>query len=267
MTLPVFNADEFISPPAQGKIAYGFYGRRGGVSAPPYDSLNVGLGSGDNLDHVTENHKRILHRMGMEPRSLVTPYQIHSAHCVRITSNCDIREKREGDALVTDRSDIVIGVLTADCTPVLFYAYGENGPVIGAAHAGWRGAFGGVLENTIESLCTFRGVTPGHIHAAIGPTIAQKSYEVDEAFMNRFTESATDNQRFFSESPAPDKWQFDLPAYCEARLRAAGLSHVVQSGLDTYSNPDDFFSYRRSCHGGEKERYGRQISVIAVKND
>jgi len=191
--------------------------------------------------------------------ALVTVHQVHSADALVATAPWPDDGRPHADAIVTDRPGLVLGVLTADCTPVLFAD--ETAGVIGAAHAGWKGAFSGVVESTLTAMESL-GADRSRIAAAIGPVIARKSYEVDEGFLRRFAEADPENERFFT--PGRDgHHQFDLEAYVLARLAAAGLRRVEALGLDTYSNPDRFFSYRRATHRGEPT-YGRQISLIAL---
>ncbi len=242
-------------------LPHGFFGRRGGVSKGIVAGLQVGLGADDDAAAIAENRRRIVD--ALIPHSpLATLYQIHSADVVRVLSAGAANERPEGDALVTERPGILLGILTADCAPVLF-ADQEAG-VVGAAHAGWKGAFAGVTDRTIAAMEKL-GARAERIHAAIGPCIAQKSYEVDTAFLAGFCESDPENERFFRDGPRADHFQFDLEGYVAARLAAAGVRTVEAMGLDTYSQPDRFFSFRRATHAGEPN-YGRQMSVIGLPN-
>ncbi|MBV9881531.1 MAG: peptidoglycan editing factor PgeF, partial [Sphingomonadaceae bacterium] len=191
--------------------------------------------------------------------ALVTVHQVHSPAALHADSPWADDARPQADAIVTDRPGLVLGILTADCTPVLL-ADREAG-VVGAAHAGWRGAFAGVIESTV-ALMERHGADRGRIAAAVGPVIARKSYEVDDGFLRRFAEADPDNDRFFSPG-REGHHQFDLEAYVLARLAAAGVTRAEALGLDTYADPDRFFSFRRATHRGEPD-YGRQISLIAL---
>ena len=242
-----------------GTLPHGFFGRRGGVSTGIVAGLQVGLGADDDAAAIAENRRRIVDAL-IPDAPLATLYQIHSADVVRILSEGAAQERPEGDALVTDRPGILLGILTADCAPVLFAD--EAAGVIGAAHAGWKGAIAGVTDRTIAAMEKL-GARADRIHAAIGPCIAQKSYEVDLGFLTRFCESDPENERFFRDAQRADHYQFDLEGYVAARLASAGVRTVEAMGLDTYSQPDRFFSFRRATHAGEPN-YGRQMSVIGL---
>jgi hypothetical protein len=237
---------------------HGFFGRRGGVSKGVCSGLNAGFGSGDDRISIEENRRRAVDAVAAGAR-LVTVHQIHSPAAVVVAEPWDETDRPQADALVTDRPGVALGILTADCAPVLL-ADSEAG-VIGAAHAGWKGAFGGVIESVVAAMESL-GAERGRIAAAIGPAIARRSYEVDEAFYRRFADADPANDRFFG--PGRDgHHQFDLEAYVAARLAAAGIGRAEALGLDTYADPDRFFSYRRATHRGEPT-YGRQISLIAL---
>jgi len=240
-------------------VAHGFLGRRGGVSSGDVAGLNVGHGSGDDPALIARN--RVLAGEAVAPGArLVTVYQVHSPDCVRVAGDpWPETDRPHADALVTDRPGLLLGILTADCAPVLF-ADREAG-VVGAAHAGWKGAFAGVTRRTVEAMESL-GARAGRIVAAVGPCIAQASYEVDQAFFDRFADQSTDNARHFTAG-REGHWQFDLEGYVAAGLDALGLAGVERLGLDTYAAPQRFFSYRRATHRGEPA-YGRQISLIAV---
>jgi len=239
-------------------VPHGFLGRRGGVSEGVCAGLNVGLGSGDDRAAIAENRRRAVEAVTPGAR-LATVHQVHSPTALVATAPWPDDARPHADALVTDRPGLALGILTADCAPVLL-ADAEAG-VVGAAHAGWKGAFGGVVEATIAAMESL-GADRDRIAAAIGPAIARRSYEVDEAFLRRFAEADPETDRFFS--PGRDgHHQFDLEGYVASRLAAAGLSRVEATGIDTYSAPDRYFSYRRATHRGEPD-YGRQISLIAV---
>lgn len=240
-------------------LPHGFLGRRGGVSRGDVSGLNVGPGSGDDPRLIAEN--RALAVAAVRPGArLVTVYQVHSSDCVVVADELWADEQRpRADAMATDRPDILLGILTADCAPVLL-ADREAG-VVGAAHAGWKGAVGGVTDRIIAAMESL-GADPARIVAAVGPCIAQQSYEVDEAFRDRFCGEDAGNARFFLQG-REGHHQFDLEGYVAARLTAAGIATVERLGLDTYTEPDRFFSYRRATHRGEPA-YGREISLIGV---
>ena len=239
-------------------IPHGFLGRHGGVSQGICAGLNVGLGSGDDREAIAENRRRAVAAVAPGAR-LVTVHQVHSPEAVYADAPWPDDARPRADAIVTDRPGLALGILTADCTPVLL-ADREAG-VVAAAHAGWKGAFGGVIESALALMET-RGADRARVAAAVGPVIARKSYEVDEAFLRRFAEADPDNDRFFTPG-RPGHHQFDLEAYVLARLAASGVNRAEALGLDTYSDPDRFFSYRRATHRGEPD-YGRQISLIAL---
>jgi len=239
-------------------VPHGFAGRRGGVSAGVHAGLNVGLGSEDEWDAILRN--RDLARDALLPGStLVTVRQVHSPDVVTVTAPIAEADRPAADAMVTDRPGLILGILTADCVPVLL-ADAEAG-VIGAAHAGWKGAITGVTDRTIEAMQRM-GARTDRISAAIGPCIGRSSYEVTLDFARRFEEQDGENSRFFAEG-REGHCQFDIAAYVAARIAAAGIARIEMLDQDTYSQPERFFSYRRSCHLGEAS-YGRQISMIAV---
>jgi YfiH family protein len=239
-------------------VPHGFLGRRGGVSTGVHAGLNVGLGSKDERASVEANRRLAVDAVAPGAR-LVTLHQVHSPHAVVVNAPFPDNDRPHADALVTRRPGLALGILTADCTPVLF-ADREAG-VIGAAHAGWKGALGGVIAGTLEAMERL-GADRGRINAAIGPTIGRRSYEVDERFFGQFTRRDPGYERFFSAGRAGHH-QFDLEGFVVARLSEAGVTRVEALGLDTYSDPDRFFSYRRATHAGEPD-YGRQISLIAL---
>jgi YfiH family protein len=249
---------EVIRAAALDGIPHGFLGRRGGVSTGVCAGLNVGLGSSDDRAAILENRRLAIQAVAPGAR-LVTLHQIHSPDALYADAPWPDDDRPKADALVTDRPGLVLGILTADCTPVLL-ADREAG-VIGAAHAGWKGAFAGVVEAVVAAMAA-RGARRERIAAAIGPVIARKSYEVDEAFLRRFLEAEAENERFFTPG-REGHHQFDIEAYVLARLAEAGVRHAEALGLDTYSEPDRFYSYRRATHRGEPD-YGRQISLIAL---
>ncbi len=239
-------------------LPHGFLGRRGGVSTGVVSGLNVGLGSGDEPAAVMENRRRAAAAV-LPGARLATVYQVHSPDCVTVTEPWPDAERPHADALVTNRPGLLLGVVTADCAPVLLAD--ATAGVIGAAHAGWKGAVGGVTDATVTAMETL-GARRDRIVAAIGPTIAQASYEVDAGFRERLVALATGNARFFMPG-RPDHWQFDLPGYVANRLKSAGIKAVEQLELDTYPDADRFFSFRRATHRGEPD-YGRQIALIGL---
>lgn len=240
------------------KVPHGFFGRRGGVSTGEMWGLNVGYGSGDEPDLIAENRRRAVEAV-LPGAELATVHQVHSPNVEYVEQAWPQDERPHADAMVTDRPGILLGVLAADCAPVLFED-AEAG-IVGAAHSGWRGAFGGVNEATIEAMENL-GASRERIAAAVGPCVAQPSYEVDESFRANFLEQEAANARFFTPGPA-GKPHFDLPAYILARLERAGILHTEALACDTYAEPDRFYSYRLSTHRNEPS-YGRQISMIGL---
>ncbi|MBW8784765.1 MAG: peptidoglycan editing factor PgeF [Novosphingobium sp.] len=252
------DAPEVIRTAALAGLPHGFLGRRGGVSTGDVAGLNVGHGAGDDPPAVAENRARVVAAVAPGAR-LVTVYQVHSAECITATEPWPEAARPHADALATDRPGLLLGVLTADCAPVLLADAAAG--VIGAAHAGWKGALAGVTDRTIAAMEAL-GAARVRIAAAIGPCIAQPNYEVDEAFADRFAEADPANARFFAEG-RPGHRHFDLERYVAARLVAAGIGTIELLALDTYAAPERFFSFRRATHLGEAT-YGRQISVIAL---
>ena len=238
-------------------IPHGFLGRRGGVSTGLVAGLNVGTGSGDDPAAIAQNVDLATNAI-LPGARLARVYQIHSATAV-IAEPGPMDDRPRADALVTDRPGLLLGIVTADCAPVLL-ADREAG-VIGAAHAGWRGAIDGVTDAAITAMESL-GARRERIVAAVGPCIAQASYEVDDGFPTRFLAADPANDRFFADGPQ-GRPHFDLEAYVVARLAAAGLARIEALGLDTYSDPDRFFSFRRATHRGEAD-YGRQFSLIGL---
>ena len=239
-------------------VPHGFLGRCGGVSEGICSGLNVGLGSGDDREAIRENRRRAIEAVA-PGTELVTLHQVHSATAVPVTAPFADDARPKADALVTDRPGLLLGILTADCTPVLFAD--PSACVVGAAHAGWKGAIGGVIGSTVEAMERL-GADRSRMVAAVGPTIARKSYEVDEGFFRRFMSEAPENERFFADGK-PGHYQFDLEGFVVSMLAEAGLTRIEALGLDTYSNPDRFFSYRRATHRAEPD-YGRQVALIAL---
>jgi polyphenol oxidase len=241
-----------------GDFPHAFLGRRGGVSSGIFAGLNCSLGSDDARDNVLENRRRAVAAV-LPGAALARVYQHHSPDVITVTGPIDQFDPPKADALVTNLPNILIAVQTADCVPVLF-ADAKVG-VVGAAHSGWKGAFTGVNENTIAAMEAL-GADRARIACAIGPCIAQKSYEVDDGFFRRFAEADPENERFFGSGKSGHH-QFDIEGYVASRLAAAGITKVQCFGEDTYSQPDRFFSYRRSCHLNEPG-YGGQMSLIGI---
>jgi YfiH family protein len=248
---------ELITHDALRPLTHGFFTRKGGASSGIFSGLNCGHGSSDQTEAVALNRSRVAHKLGVAPSALLGVHQIHSADI--ITVNGPFTHGQKADALVTALPGVALSVLTADCQPVLF-ADAKAG-VIGAAHAGWRGALSGVLERTIDAMEAL-GAKRANIHAIIGPTISQRAYEVGPEFMDAFLAEDTDYDRFFAGGHG-DRVHFDLPGFGLHRLRAAGVGQVAWTGHCTYSDPALFFSYRRSVHQHEAD-YGRLISAIRL---
>jgi polyphenol oxidase len=249
---------EVVRSGALGDLPHGFLGRRGGVSQGEMWGLNVGYGSGDDPQLIAENRRRAIDAV-LPGGSLATVHQVHSPMVVYVQQPWEQDQRPQADAMVTDRPGMLLGVLTADCAPVLFAD--EEAGVVAAAHSGWRGAIAGVNEATIEAMEQL-GAKRERIAAAVGPSVEQGSYEVDEAFRERFIEQGRANGRYFVAGPA-GKPHFDLTGYILQRLNGAGIAKANALRLDTYSNPDRFYSYRRSTHRNEPS-YGRQISMIGL---
>ncbi len=248
-----------IRVPGFGALRHGFLGRRGGVSIGVVAGLNTGLGSGDEPSAVATNRARALAAVAPGAQ-LVSVHQIHSAVSVTVSVPWDDEARPRADAIVTNRPGLALGIVTADCAPVLF-ADVERG-VIGAAHAGWKGALAGVTDATIVAMEVLGGRRE-YVIAAIGPCIARASYEVDAAFRNRFVDEDPANESFFADARRAGHAHFDLEAYVAQRLAAAGIGQVIALGLDTYTDADRFYSFRRATHRGEND-YGRQLSAIAL---
>lgn len=251
MTLEVITADALVP------LHHGFFSRRGGASSGVFAGLNCGPGSSDQAEIVALNRSRAAEALGVAPERLVTLHQIHSAEAVALDTPPGTRPRADGMATATP--GLALGVLTADCMPVLFAD--RKAGVIGAAHAGWRGARAGVLEATIARMGEL-GAEVGRITAVIGPAISQSAYEVGPEVMATFLADAAGNARFFAEG-RDDRVQFDLPGYGLARLRAAGVGRAEWIGQCTYADPARFYSFRRATHAGEAD-YGRLLSAIRL---
>ncbi len=243
------------------EIAHGFFGRQGGVSEGPFDSLNCALTTGDRPEDIAENRRRAAATLGIDPSNLVSTYQIHSADVVEVDAPWPLDARPKADAIVTRRPGIMLGILTADCAPVLF-ADAEAG-VIGAAHAGWRGAKLGIADATVAAMRKL-GADPARIEAVIGPCIAQASYEVGPEFPGPFLAEDPGNARFFRPGAREDRHMFDLGGYVAHRLARLGLRSVERLERDTCAEADRFFSYRRTCLAGEK-KFGCELSAIAIR--
>ncbi|TCT40198.1 peptidoglycan editing factor PgeF [Martelella mediterranea] len=252
------RSDLLTSACTDSPVRHGFFTRQGGVSRGIYESLNCGNGSDDIKAHIAENRRRVADWFGTKPEFLINLHQHHSADVITVDQPLT-GERPKADALVTRTPGLVLGVLTADCGPVLF-ADAKNG-VIGAAHAGWCGAFGGVLEATVEAMLKL-GATRPTIKACLGPTISRHAYEVGPEFKERFCKTSPENDQFFKASETPDHAYFDLPAFIGTRLNEAGIEYEILDRC-TYRNAADFFSFRRTTHCRESD-YGRQISAIAM---
>jgi YfiH family protein len=241
-------------------IRHAFFTRSGGVSGGLYASLNGGTGSKDDAAHVAENRARMAGALGVEPRRFLTLYQIHSPNVVVAEAPWTADERPRADAIVTRMRALAIGVTTADCGPILFAE--PQARVIGAAHAGWRGALGGVIEATVAAMERL-GAARGRIRAAIGPMIRQANYEVGSDLIARFAAEDHASSRFFAPASRDGHALFDLGGYVAARLARAGASHIEDLGLCTYADPDRFFSYRRTTHRAEPD-YGRHVNAIVL---
>ncbi|MFC6686955.1 peptidoglycan editing factor PgeF [Jhaorihella thermophila] len=251
MTLEILTSDR-LAP-----LMHGFFTRRGGASSGVFEGLNCGIGSSDLREVVEINRARAAQALGVAPDRLAAVHQVHSADVVALTE--PPAERPKADGMVTATPGLALAILTADCQPVLFADH-EAG-VIGAAHAGWRGALDGVLEATIDAMEDL-GARRDRIVAVIGPSISQDVYEVGPEFRARFLDQDPDSDRFFAPGQG-DRQHFDLTGYGLHRLRRAGVWHAEWTGHCTYSDPDRFYSFRRSTHAGEAD-YGRLLSAIRL---
>jgi len=241
-------------------IAHAFFTREGGVSDGIYASLNGGTGSSDAPDKIVENRARMATLLGVSADRLLTAYQIHSPDVVVVEEPWTPDKRPRADAIVTRTPKLAVGVSTADCGPLLFAD--AEARVVGAAHAGWRGALGGVIEATLKAMEAL-GAERTRIAAALGPTISQRNYEVGPEFVARFTAAEADNERFFAPAAKAGHAMFDLPGYVALRMQRAGVGSFEDLGLCTYAEPDRFFSFRRTTHRNEPD-YGRHINAIAL---
>lgn len=266
---PFLTVEDFA--PQGGPVAYGFFGREGGVSSGGFASLNTSFASGDNRDSIRENRTRVAGAFGLPLERLALIQQTHSDTCHVVEKDAApfFPEGTEGDALATDRADVILAIQTADCVPALFYGYTADGrPVIGAAHAGWKGAVSGILENTVAAMMRLGAVREG-IHVCIGPCIGEKSYEVSAGFEEPFLDENPDAAHFFTPAAREGKMMFDIAGYAAWRLTRSGphggLVHVYLSGKDTCALDARYFSHRRATLEGRKDD-GRQISAIAIRS-
>jgi YfiH family protein len=244
-------------------INHAFFTREGGVSTGIYASLNGGQGSRDDPAAVQDNKRRIAAFIGVEPDHLLTVHQFHSPDIVTVTTPWAAAERPRADGMVTARPGLALGIATADCGPVLFAD--PQAKIIGACHSGWKGAFGGVLEATLQAMEDL-GATKTRITAVLGPTISAKAYEVGPEFVERFAIADPDNARFFRASDRDGHSYFDLPAYIAARLALAGIGRFVDLALCTYADEQRFFSFRRTTHRAEAD-YGRLIAAITLTGE
>lgn len=256
-TVPTVTSPALAALPA---LSHAFFTRQGGVSTGIYAGLNGGLGSNDDPEAVRENRRRMVATLGLEPGRLAVPWQVHSAEAVTTETPWVREESPHVDGLATATPGLAVAVTIADCCPVLFAD--PKARVVAAAHAGWKGAIGGVLEATLLRMEEL-GAKRGDVVAALGPCIRQKSYEVGPDFAGRFTAEDPANARFFEPSARPGHAMFELGGYVVERLRKAGLAAVDDLALDTYSDEARFFSFRRTTHRGEPD-YGRMIAAIAL---
>ena len=248
---------QFLTLPG---IRHGFFTRQGGASHGIYASLNCGLGSGDEPTHVVENRARVAAHLGAAPSHLITLYQIHSREVVTASVPWAREATPQADAIVTRTPGLAIGAMAADCAPVLFAD--PEARVIGAAHAGWRGALSGILADTVDAMEGL-GASRSCIRACLGPCISAAAYEVGPEFEAEFLAQSPENARFFSRTAASTRPRFDLPAFVLARLGATGIGSVESQTVCTYADESRFFSFRRTTHRKEPD-YGRQISAIVL---
>lgn len=253
----------FIEAPelsSHSYVRHAFFTRQGGVSEGLYASLNGGIGSRDEAACVAENRGRMCAQLALPKDALVSLYQVHSNRVVTVEAPFPLDERPQADAMVTRVPGLALGIATADCGPILFAD--PEGRVVGAAHAGWKGALTGVIANTVAAMEEL-GADRSRIVAVLGPTISQLAYEVGQDFVERFRAEAPGSERFFAEGERPGHAQFDLPGFILNRLEEAGVGEAVILGACTYADDERFYSYRRTTHRGEAD-YGRLISAIAL---
>ncbi|MXU64218.1 peptidoglycan editing factor PgeF [Oceanomicrobium pacificus] len=253
MTLEILTSDLLDGVP------HGFFTRRGGASSGIFSGLNCGEGSSDQSDIVAVNRKRVADAMQVEPAQLLSLHQVHSPTVAVVPDGGWVNGKPKADAMVTDRPGMALGILTADCAPILFSD--PDAGIVAAAHAGWKGAVGGVIEATLAAMEDL-GADRARTSAAIGPCISQRAYEVGPEFFDTVMAEADGAERFFAGGQG-DRLMFDLPGFCLSRLRDADVGDATWIGHCTFTDPDRFYSYRRTTHAGEAD-YGRLISVIRI---
>jgi len=241
-------------------FSHGFFTRNGGVSSEAYGSLNCGFGSGDDKYNVEKNRDIVTQTLGALDASIITPHQHHSADVIIATETWEPDTAPKGDAIVTQTNNLIIGVLTADCAPILFIDPKQK--IIAAAHAGWRGAFGGILENTIDAMRSL-GAKKRDIIASVGPALGVKKFEVGPEFYQQFIDQDPKFETFFSQNETSKKHHFDMGKFITWKLKKAGIDQASSSSHCTYENESLFFSYRRNTHLS-MEDYGRQISAIVI---
>ncbi|GLS45645.1 peptidoglycan editing factor PgeF [Methylobacterium brachythecii] len=253
----------FIEAPelsSHSYVRHAFFTRQGGVSEGLYASLNGGIGSRDEAALVVENRARMCAQLALPTDAMVSLYQVHSNRVVTVEAPFQLDERPQADAMVTRVPGLALGIATADCGPILFAD--PEGRVVGAAHAGWKGALTGVIANTVAAMEAL-GADRSRIVAVLGPTISQAAYEVGGEFVDRFRAEAPGSERFFSEGEKAGHAQFDLPGFILARLQEAGIGEAAILGMCTYADEERFYSYRRTTHRAEDD-YGRLISAIAL---
>jgi YfiH family protein len=243
-------------------IRHAFFTREGGVSGGIYASLNSGIGSNDDAAAVTENRARMAKALGVDAERLLTAFQIHSPNVVVVEEPWTVENRPRADAIVTRTPGLAIGVSTADCGPLLFAD--PKARVIGAAHAGWRGAFTGVIEGTIAAMEAL-GADRSRMTVALGPLIRQRNYEVSQSFVDEFVRTDESYARFFGPAARPGRAMFDLPGFIASRIAQTGIGQFEDIGLCTYADPDRFYSYRRSTHRSEPD-YGRHVNAIVLSD-
>jgi polyphenol oxidase len=249
-----------VSLSALDGIRHAFFTREGGVSGGIYSSLNSGVGSSDDPGHVAENRARMARALGVDAARLITAFQIHSPHVVVAEEPWGVENRPRADAIVTRTPGLAIGVSTADCGPLLFAE--PQARVIGAAHAGWRGAFSGVIEGTIAAMENL-GADRSRISVALGPLIRQDNYEVSQSFVDEFLRADETYARFFAPAARDAHAMFDLPGFIASRLAQSGIESFEDIGICTYADPERFYSYRRSVHRSEPD-YGRHVNAIVL---
>ncbi len=245
---------------AESRVRHAFFTRRGGVSEGVYASLNCGFGSGDDHARVRANRTAAMQTLNADPDELTTVHQIHSADVVKVEEPWPLMHRPKADGMVTDRPGVALGIMTADCAPVLFAD--TDAGVVGAAHAGWRGALAGVLQATLEAMETL-GAARSQVAAALGPCIRKSSYEVGPEFRATFLETDPAHRSYFEPAVRDGHFMFDLAGFIVDGLWSLGVASVDDVNVDTYVDADRFFSYRRTTHRGESD-YGRGLSVVMM---